>query len=81
MTSSIQALQNEILNTSRKQKLEVTLFLVNGYRMSGKVVSFDQYTVLLNINNKQHLIFKHAISTVIPSRPVDISSEGEELEK
>ena len=60
-------LQNETLNQARIKKASVTLFLVNGYRLNGSVISFDQYTVLLQVGNKQNLIFKHAISTIVLS--------------
>ncbi len=70
-------LQNQVLNESRKQKYPVTVILVNGYRMSGKVLSFDRFTLLLEVKNKQNLIYKHAVSTIIPSENLELPSEQE----
>jgi len=78
MQKENQSLQNQVLNHSRKNKTTVTVILVNGYRLFGRVLSFDRFTVLLEVKNKQNLIFKHAISTLVPSEEVDFSSEGED---
>ena len=70
-------LQELYLNELRKEKLSATFFLVNGFHMKGKIQAFDSFTVLLLCGTQQELLFKHAISTVIPERPVSIPWEEE----
>lgn len=74
-----QTLQEPFLNTLRKERIPVSIFLVNGIKLQGTVESFDQFVVLLR-NSVSQMVYKHAISTVVPSRPVRISidDEGEE---
>jgi host factor-I protein len=68
-----QNLQDPFLNTLRKEHIPVSIFLVNGIKLVGKIESFDQYLILLRGNdNVTQAIFKHAISTVSPSRNVEI---------
>lgn len=64
------SLQDVFLNEIRKEKIPVTVFLTNGFQQRGTIISFDGYTILLVFENKQYLIYKHAISTVIPQRSV-----------
>ena len=65
-------LQNEFFNAARKEKALVTVFLGNGKRLTGRLKSFDKFTLLLEGNQGEQIIFKHAISTVsTSSRPVD----------
>ena len=64
-------LQEIFLNQVRKTKMPVTIFLVNGFQIKGVVSGFDNFTVVLDSEGKQQLIYKHAISTVVPARPVD----------
>jgi len=64
--------QNEILNRARVSKTKVTVILVNGFRMNGLVLSFDRFTILLKVKEKQHLVFKHVVSTVVPSKEVKL---------
>jgi len=64
------SLQDLFLNSARKDKLEVTIYLVNGVPIKGRVISFDNFTILLDLDKKQNLIFKHAISTIVPSKPI-----------
>jgi host factor-I protein len=64
-----QALQDPFLNTLRKEHVPVSIFLVNGIKLQGQIESFDQFVVLLK-NSVSQMIYKHAISTVVPSRPV-----------
>ncbi len=63
-------LQDRFLNQARKDRIPVTLFLMNGFQMRGTIQSFDQFAVLLLSDGHQNLIYKHAISTVQPSEPV-----------
>ena len=66
-------LQDRYLNQARRDKTPLTLFLINGYQLRGTILSFDQFAVLLLSEGKQNLIYKHAISTVPPLRPVDLA--------
>lgn len=68
------ALQDPFLNALRKERIPVSIFLVNGIKLQGQVESFDQFVVLLK-NSVSQMIYKHAISTVVPSRPVKIPHE------
>lgn len=70
-------LQNVFLNAARKEKTEITVFLVNGFQIKGRVISFDGFTVLVESMGKQNLIYKHAISTMIPSVNIKLSTESE----
>lgn len=79
MNKSTNNLQDIILNGSRKSKLPVTLYLTNGFQLKGTVTGFDNFTVILNSDGKQMMIYKHAISTITPSKPIllnNISEEG-----
>ena len=64
-----QNIQDTFLNTVRKDKSPITIYLVSGVKLTGKIRSFDKYSVLLENNAQEQLIFKHAISTVVVSRP------------
>ena len=64
-----QNIQDTFLNTVRKDKTPITIYLVSGVKLTGKIRSFDKYSVLLENNSQEQLIFKHAISTVVVSRP------------
>jgi host factor-I protein len=70
-----QALQDPFLNTLRKEHVPVSIFLVNGIKLQGQIESFDQFVVLLK-NSVSQMIYKHAISTVVPSRPVKFQFDG-----
>ena len=65
-----QNIQDTFLNTVRKDKTPITIYLVSGVKLTGKIRSFDKYSVLLENNSQEQLIFKHAISTVVSSRSV-----------
>lgn len=71
-------LQDIFLNQVRKDKSQVTIFLVSGYQLKGIVKGFDNFTVILECEGRQYLIYKHAISTLIPSKPINLLSEKEE---
>jgi host factor-I protein len=65
-----QNIQDTFLNTVRKDKTLITIYLVSGVKLTGKIRSFDKYSVLLENSNQEQLIFKHAISTVVSGRSV-----------
>jgi len=70
-----QTLQDPFLNTLRKEKVPVSIYLVNGIKLQGTVDSFDQFVVLLN-NSVSQMVYKHAISTVVPSRAIKVSADS-----
>lgn len=70
------SLQEPFLNTLRKEKVPVSVFLVNGIKLHGVIDSFDQYVVMLK-NSITQMVYKHAISTVVPARAVTIVSGDE----
>ncbi|MBZ9687860.1 RNA chaperone Hfq [Clostridium estertheticum] len=79
MNKSTNNLQDIVLNGSRKNRIPVTLYLTNGFQLKGNVTGFDSFTVILNCDGKQMMIYKHAISTITPSKPIlfnDISEES-----
>jgi host factor-I protein len=63
-----QNIQDSFLNTARKERLNVTIYLMSGVKLTGRIRSFDKYSVVLEANNQEQLIFKHAISTVVIGR-------------
>ena len=65
-------LQDVFLNQARKERIPVTIIITNGFQFKGIVKGFDSYTVILDTDGKQNLIYKHAISTVTPMRPISI---------
>ena len=65
-----QNIQDLYLNTVRREKLPVTVFLISGVKLMGKIKGFDKYSVILEANNQEQLIFKHAISTVSAAKAV-----------
>ena len=67
-----QALQDPFLNALRKERIPVSIYLVNGIKLQGQIESFDQFVVLLK-NSVSQMVYKHAISTVVPARNVKIS--------
>jgi host factor-I protein len=72
-----QSLQEPFLNALRRERVPVSIYLVNGIKLQGQVESFDQFVVLLK-NSVNQMIYKHAISTVVPARNVRILEEEEE---
>jgi host factor-I protein len=66
------SLQDPYLNTLRKERIPVSIYLVNGIKLQGQIESFDQFVVLLR-NSVSQMVYKHAISTVVPSRNVKLS--------
>ena len=71
-----QSLQEPFLNTLRKERVPVSIYLVNGIKLQGQIESFDQYVVLLK-NSVSQMVYKHAISTVVPARNVRITGGDE----
>jgi host factor-I protein len=74
MSNKGQLLQDPFLNTLRKEHVPVSIYLVNGIKLQGQIESFDQYVVLLK-NTVTQMVYKHAISTVVPARPVSVPLE------
>lgn len=70
MNNKGQLIQDPFLNEIRKEKIPVSIYLVNGIKLQGLIESFDQFVVLLKNNVCQQLVYKHAISTIVPSKPV-----------
>ncbi|GAB2708907.1 RNA chaperone Hfq [Aliiglaciecola aliphaticivorans] len=68
-----QSLQDPFLNALRKERIPVSIYLVNGIKLQGQVESFDQFVILLK-NTVSQMVYKHAISTVVPSRAINMSS-------
>jgi host factor-I protein len=71
-------LQDLFLNQARKNKMPLTMFLMNGFQLRGIVTGFDNFTVVLDTEGKQQLIYKHAISTIIPVHPINLNDAEEE---
>ncbi len=65
-------LQDTFLNRARKGNITITVFLVNGYQIKGIVKGFDNYTLVLDSEGKQQLIYKHAISTIVPAKTIEL---------
>ncbi len=68
MDKPVQNIQDAFLNNARKDKSVVTIYLLSGVKLSGKIKSFDKYSLVMETNNQEQLIFKHAISTVVTLR-------------
>lgn len=77
MTDKGQNLQDKFLNKLRKEKMSVTVFLVNGVKLQGMITWFDNFSMLLRRDSHSQLIYKHAISTIMPSSPVKLFDEEE----
>ncbi len=75
-----QNLQDNFLNVLRKEHTPVSIFLVNGIKLQGKVDSFDQYVVMLK-NTSSQMVYKHAISTIVPSKAVKLTHDHETNEE
>lgn len=78
MAERSQHLQDLFLNAVRKQKIPLTIFLVNGVKLTGIVTSFDNFCVLLRRDGHSQLVYKHAISTIMPGQPVQMLDEDDE---
>jgi host factor-I protein len=80
MAERQQNLQDVFLNSVRKGKIPLTIFLINGVKLTGVVTSFDNFCVLLRRDGHSQLVYKHAISTIMPSQPVQMF-DGEDTAK
>ena len=76
MDKLAQNIQEAFLNNARKEKTFLTIYLMSGVKLSGRIKSFDKYSVILETNNQEQLIFKHAISTVVVSKPLHSTAPG-----
>lgn len=75
-TTKGQLLQDPFLNALRKEHVPVSIYLVNGIKLQGQVESFDQYVVLLRNTSVTQMVYKHAISTIVPARAVSLQQES-----
>ncbi|MDF2520610.1 MAG: RNA-binding protein Hfq [Clostridia bacterium] len=66
-------LQDVFLNQVRKEHIPITIFLVNGFQLKGMVKGFDNYTIVLDVDGKQQLVYKHAVSTISPIKPINFA--------
>lgn len=74
-------LQDSFLNQIRREGITATIYLVNGFQLNGKVTGFDNFTVILDSDGKQQMIYKHAISTITPQKPIEnVFSSKEDCE-
>lgn len=80
MSNKGQMLQDPFLNVLRRERILVSIYLVNGIKLQGQIESFDQYVVLLR-NTVTQMVYKHAISTVVPSSPVNFQIQNDTPEK
>ena len=75
--SKVHSLQDPYLNALRKERIPVSIFLVNGIKLQGQIESFDQFVILLK-NTVSQMVYKHAISTVVPARNVRVATPEEQ---
>ena len=76
MAAKLANIQDVFLNQARKENVPITVHLVNGFQIKGTVRGFDSFTVIIEALGKQQLIYKHAISTITPAKPVKLSIEA-----
>lgn len=77
MSKAINNFQDVFLNGARKTKMTVTIHLVNGFQLKGTVRGFDNYVIVLETDEKQMLVYKHAVTTITPTKPILILDEEE----
>lgn len=70
-----QTLQDRFLIQCRRERMPVTVFMVNGFQMRGAIVDYDSFVILLDAEGKQEMVYKHAVSTIMPIRPIPLSEE------
>jgi len=80
MTKSQINLQDLVLNQVRKDSIPVTIYLINGFQLKGFIRGFDNFTVIIEFDGKQQMVYKHAISTITPSRQVSLLSPEQSKE-
>ncbi len=78
MDKPAQNIQDSFLNNARKDKCNITIYLLSGVKLTGRIRSFDKYSVVLETNNQEQLIFKHAISTVVMAKSTHAESRAPE---
>jgi host factor-I protein len=78
MASEKATLQDAFLNHVRKTKVPVTIFLINGVKLQGVITWFDNFCVLLRRDGQSQLVYKHAISTIMPSQPINLYEGGDD---
>lgn len=78
MNKTTNNLQDIFLNSARKNKITVTVYLTNGFQLKGNVKGFDSFTVVLDCDGRQMMIYKHAISTITPFKPVLFTNNEED---
>ena len=71
----IESYQDQFLNQARREHTPLTVFLMNGFQMRGIVTGFDPFVILLQSDGKQQMIYKHAVSTMVPTTPVRMTQE------
>ncbi|MEJ8553305.1 RNA chaperone Hfq [Tepidibacter sp. Z1-5] len=74
-------LQDLFLNQARKEKVAITIFLVNGVQLKGRVKGFDSYIIILENEGKQQMIYKHAVSTIIPNTNINLINSNNNIKK
>lgn len=77
MSNTTNNLQEIFLTQARRERRMVTMFLMNGFQMRGHITGFDAFTVVLTSDGKQQIIYKHAISTIVPERPIPLAEPEE----
>ena len=73
-------IQDSFLNVARKENIQVTIFLMNGFQLRGLIRGFDNFTVILETDGKQQMVYKHAISTFVPSKNINLIQDNRENE-
>ncbi|MGI6335930.1 MAG: RNA chaperone Hfq [Clostridiales bacterium] len=81
MSGKPRSLQDVFLNEARKEKMQVTVYLTNGFQLKGYVRGFDNFTVVLDSDDRQQLIYKHALSTIAPARPLKYTQAEDQEEE
>ncbi|WFD12033.1 RNA chaperone Hfq [Tepidibacter hydrothermalis] len=74
-------LQDLFLNQARKEKIAITIFLMNGVQLKGRVKGFDSYIIILENEGKQQMIYKHAVSTIIPNTNINLINSNNNIKK
>lgn len=72
------SLQTKLLSTLKQERQVITLFTTNGFQMKGRITAFDEDVVVVEVRNEQHIVYRHAISTITPGQPFDLDSLREE---
>lgn len=78
MNKSVNNLQDIFLNGARKNRIQVVIYLINGFQLKGYVKGFDSFTVILDSDGKQMLIYKHSITTITPAKPILFTNNPED---